>query len=113
MKVVLLDTKTGQKLLMDDPMLHSWAWSDGNWCCDCNRWMLFELSEEDEREHDEHEFCLGGKRFIISDAEVNHEDDWTSLTLMELNSDYPIDLLQANGVDPATVITKDHRLTPP
>lgn len=111
MKTILLDTKTGKKA-MGMEGFSSFSWSDNNHSCDCNRRFSFDLPEDEEDEDVEAMCCKGCHRFLVVDAEVDHKDDWTDLTLRELNEGYPLDLLTAHGVDPKLVITKDHKLTP-
>lgn len=112
MKVVLLDTKTGERVQSRED-IYSFQWTDNNWSCDCNRRFSFNLSDEDEAELDAHEFCLGCHRFLVVDAEITAPLDWLDLTLKELNEGYLIELLASHGVDPAFIIAKEHKLTPP
>lgn len=103
MKVTLLDTKTGEQSVVDDPQLRSWIWSDGNWSCDCNRHMYFGEEDDDLLEEQrlllglEEGICIGNHRFIIVAAEKNSEEDY-ECTLKELNEHYPDELLARFGV---------------
>lgn len=82
MKATVLDTVTGQsKESFFDAS--AWAWSDGNWSCDCNREAIFSIDSDTD-------FCLGGKRFLVIKAEF--EVGEVEYTLDELNEEYPKEL---------------------
>lgn len=87
MIVTLLDTKTGRRHETGDDFDPFW-WAEGNGSCDCNRRLI--MGQETTKPK---EFCEGAERFLI----VAASDD--SYSLRELNSDYPIELLKANGVE--------------
>ena len=47
-RVFLTDTRTGETRTYDDDDFSEYMWSEGNWSCDCNRWLFFTNWETDE-----------------------------------------------------------------
>lgn len=84
MRIKLLDTLTGETTESCD--YDAFYWADGNGSCDRNRESYFGVESPSTG------FCLGGKRFLIIEA------DTTDYTLAELNSDYPDDVLKIHGI---------------
>jgi hypothetical protein len=94
MVVTLLDTATGKTVIVDDEPYDAWWWAFGNGACDCNRERYFGIETA-------HEYCLGGKRFVISKVEGLRKDDdidETLYTLKDFNDDYPDELLSQFGI---------------
>ena len=83
MKVTLLDTKTGKT--EESIGISTYEWEEGNYSCDCNRERFFGIDSDCN-------YCIGGKRFIVTKAELETDDDY-ECTLQELNSAYPPELL--------------------
>jgi len=80
MTITLLDTKPGEKVVKPfdfDPF----AFTDGNWTCDCNREIFFGL---DTAEH----VCLGAKRFLVIAC------DHPEFDYAEFNQNYPKELVE-------------------
>lgn len=75
--VTVLDTVTGQTRV-DSESSQAW-YESGNGSCDCNREILFNDDWECTGT------CLGCKRYLIIATDTG--------TLQELNSDYPVELL--------------------
>ena len=91
MKVTLLDTKTGKTV--EDKGMSAFQWTDGNWSCDCNRALMFNLDIGQG-------ICAGSKRFIVikAEPEVNVEGDYEA-TLAEMNHRHPQELLRKHGIE--------------
>jgi len=86
MKVTLLDTKTGVRLETSDDVDPFW-WAEGNGSCDCNRAIMMNVNTGKPDG-----ICEGCERFLIVAANDK------SYSLLELNSDYPHELLKAHGL---------------
>lgn len=89
--ITLLDTKTGQKLTieaLDSPDTDDYWWSEGNGGCDCNRAPYFGIEEDGP---DGPRYCAGHARILI----VGFTGE-CKLTLRELNSGYPKELVDAH-----------------
>jgi hypothetical protein len=87
MKPTLLDTETGERRESCSDFDDYW-WAEGNGACDCNRRLLFGLSEDPSRENT----CEGCHRFLIVTA------DKSAYSLRELNEGYPEELLRQHGL---------------
>ena len=82
MRVILLDTVTGERRATDESFDYSaFWWAEGNGSCDCNRELIF---GRDSRRGT----CLGCERYLI----VNAESD--EYTLEEYNEDYSEELVR-------------------
>jgi len=89
MKCTVLDTVTGETRISEG--IATWNWKEGNWSCDCNRAIIFDRWIADG-------FCVGGKRYLVIAAEPEDKDDY-EVSLAELNSDYPDELLREHGIN--------------
>ena len=96
MRVTIVDTVTGERRTTDAAFeFTAFWWSEGNGACDCNRAILFGVDAElDAAQHRQHphllphqSLCLGCTRFLI----VATDDE--TISLHDLNADYPADLL--------------------
>jgi uncharacterized membrane protein len=101
MTVTLRDTVTGSEVTIQTEADPGW-WEYGNGSCDCNRAIEFPDVDEEmdaamRAEHpdlpDHVGLCYGAKRFLIVAC------DCLDVTLAELNSDYPPDLLACHLTD--------------
>jgi hypothetical protein len=90
LKATVLDTVTGVKKIKDGP--RSSDWHEGNYACDCNREIIFNIVMEEEES-----ICIGCKRFLVVNAEFNDPDDY-KYTLRELNDGYSEELLKKHGI---------------
>ncbi len=90
MKVSLLDTQTGKVATCEG--ISTFEWSENNWSCDCNRGRVFG--------HDAgSDMCIGCHRYLVIAAACESDDDWPA-SLVDLNADYPEELLRANSLLP-------------
>ena len=81
MKVVILDTQTGERKTTDESFdWDAYWWAEGNGSCDCNREIPFVGLDFSDC------FCKGAKRYLIVEAESKE------YSLDEYNSDYPAEL---------------------
>ena len=67
MKVTYLDITTGQTAT--DSHISVWSLTEGNWSCDCNRYIPFDYNPPDT------DICLGCNRFIVIAVEKEPEDE--------------------------------------
>ncbi len=89
MKVTILDTLTGETGVLEK--IPTFQLEHNNWSCDCNR--NFNNSDLGGEEN----VCAGEKRFLVIEAEKDHEDDY-DCSLLELNHLYPKELLDTLGI---------------
>lgn len=87
MKATILDTQTGTTHTEEG--INSLAWFEGNYSCDCNRAQI-------AGEHTG--VCEGCYRYLVVKAEF--EPGETEYTLLELNEDYPEELVNRHCVTP-------------
>lgn len=87
MIATILDTRTG--LIGTKQGVRSWEWAENNYSCDCNR----NLWEADDNPG----ICKGCTRFLVIKAEFNDPEDY-EYSLVELNEEYPVELLQLHGI---------------
>jgi len=94
--VTILDTQTGKRVTTS--ALLGWAdcdeyyWANGNGSCDCNREIIVKGIDNSS----DSSACLGCHRYLIVAVEGDH-----TLTLRELNEDYPEELLNKHFAEEA------------
>lgn len=103
MNVTILDTRTGEKYpsrfngLSGASGSHAAAWGWGNNSCDCNRAQTMEWDNNGRDEG----VCAGCSRFLVVEFQLDArdiEDGYGDVTLFDLNSDYPPELLAVHGI---------------
>lgn len=84
---VLCDIETGQKVQVGDS-IWLWNWTDGNWCCDCNRAAYFggDVDEEMDRRYPGH--CAGHRRFVAIDIRGDYKEEERLSLLDKINQYY-------------------------
>ena len=90
---VLCDIETGQRVEVED-FIWLWNWTDGNWCCDCNRATYFgeDVDEEMDRRYLGH--CQGHRRFIAVDIQGDYTEEERLNLLNKINQYYQFNWME-------------------
>lgn len=91
---ILLDTKTGEERSAKQFDTSHFAWTDGNFSCDCNRSIVFDKSDELQKELGlQDNICFGATRFIAVDVVGDLEGYTRAEVLADMNKEYPEELV--------------------